>query len=133
MSMKHARRLFFAVAMALSASAPASADGDAANGEAIYRKCRSCHLVGAGARHTVGPVLNGVIGRNVASASGYVYSQNMKELGSAGKAWTKELLDAYLANPKAIVPYGKMAFPGLPEKSDRDDVIAYLRRYADSK
>ena len=108
---------------------PATA-GNAENGEEVFRKCRACHLVGEGARDTVGPNLNGVIGRKAGSGETYkIYSAGMLELGAKGTVWDDANLDTYLTNPKVLVPQGKMAFAGLKDKSDRDDVIAYLRKF----
>jgi cytochrome c len=114
-----------AVAMGLSAAiAPAAADGDAANGEKVFRKCKACHTVEEG-KNRVGPSLFGVVDRSVASVKGYKYSEAMIAFG-AGKTWTPELLDTYLAKPKDLVPGTKMSFPGLMKDTDRADVIAYL-------
>jgi hypothetical protein len=35
-------------------------------------------------------------------------------------------LDTYLADPRVTVPGTKMIFPGIKDKTERDDVIAYL-------
>ena len=54
----------------------------------------------------------------------------MKELGTKGLVWDDASLDKYLTNPKDLVPNGKMAFPGLSDKEDRADVIAYLKTFS---
>jgi cytochrome c2 len=36
---------------------------DAENGEEVFKKCRTCHQVGDTAKNSVGPILNGIIGR----------------------------------------------------------------------
>jgi len=100
---------------------------DPSNGADVFKKCRACHLVGDSAKHSVGPALNSIVGRKAGSAEGYVYSDNLRELGQGGLTWTEEQLDRYLENPKAVVPKGKMAFPGLPDPQDRADLIAYLK------
>ena len=118
------------VVAAVCLSSAAQAQGNAENGEDVFKKCRACHLVGEGAKDTVGPQLNGVIGRKAGTSDTYkLYSDNMKELGGKGHVWDDANLDKYLENPKTVVPQGKMAFAGLKEKSDRDDVIAYLKKY----
>ena len=126
-----AQRFAGALALALLASTgTAHAQGNAENGEDVFKKCRACHLVGEGAKDTVGPNLNGVIGRKAATGETYkLYSDNIKELGAKGLVWDEATLDKYFENPKSVVPQGKMAFPGLKEKSDRDDVIGYLKKY----
>lgn len=120
-----------AVALAATLLATgARAQGNAESGEDVFKKCRACHLVGEGAKDTVGPQLNGVIGRKAGTSETYkTYSDNMKELGAKGTVWDDANLDNYLTNPKTLVPQGKMAFPGLKDKADRDDVIAYLKKF----
>jgi cytochrome c len=111
--------------------AVATAQGNVENGADVFRKCRACHLVGEGAKDTVGPQLNNMMGRKAGTSETYkTYSDNMKELGTKDLVWSDANLDKYLENPKAVVPQGKMAFPGLKEKSDRDDVIAYLKTFS---
>lgn len=110
--------------------APTVHAGDAASGADVFKKCRACHLVGDNARHAVGPALNGIVGSKAGSAEGYPYSDNLRELGQSGMLWTEEQLGRYLENPKAVVPKGKMAFPGLADPQDRADLIAYLKTLA---
>jgi len=102
----------------------ALADGDAAKGEKIFAKCKACHTVEAG-KNKVGPSLAGLFGRKAGTAEGYNYSDAMK---NSGIVWGDETLHKYLEKPKDVVPGTKMAFPGLKEAQDRDDVIAYLKQ-----
>jgi cytochrome c len=119
-----------AIAVAVLVSTGAHAQGNVENGEDVFRKCRSCHLVGEGAKDTVGPALNGVIGRKAGAGETYkLYSDNIKELADKGLVWDDSNLDKYLENPKSVIPQGKMSFVGLKDKTDRDDVIAYLKKY----
>src|SRR5215470_434279 len=101
----------------------ALADGDAANGEKIFAKCKACHTVEAG-KNKVGPSLAGVVGRKAGMAEGFNYSDAMK---NSGLTWDEATLNTYLTSPKKLVPGTKMAFPGLPNEQDRLDVIAYLK------
>ena len=103
-------------------SGGARADGDAAHGQQVYNKCRACHSDVAG-RTLVGPSLFGIVGRTAGTEPGYAYSPGLAGLGFA---WTDEKLDAWLVNPRAIVPGTKMTFLGLPNAQDRADLIAYL-------
>jgi cytochrome c len=54
----------------------------------------------------------------------------MRELGEQVLVWTEDNLRAYLANPKAVVPRGSMAFPGLRNPAQVEDVIAFLKSRA---
>lgn len=121
----------FALALGVAAVSGAASAQDAANGETVFKKCRACHLVGPDAKHSVGPQLNNLIGRKAGSIADYSsYSDQMKELGTKGLVWDDATLDKYLTNPKDLVPNGKMAFPGLSDKEDRADVIAYLKTFS---
>lgn len=103
---------------------------NAENGADVFKKCRACHLVGDTAKHAVGPALNNVLGRKAGTAEGYAFSDNMREIGQSGLVWSENELSRYLENPKAIVPRGKMAFPGIADAQDRADVIAYLKTFS---
>ena len=98
------------------------AAGDAGAGEAVFRKCTSCHKLDGS--DSVGPHLNGIVGRNHAASAGYAYSEAMA--ARAADPWTPEALYTFLVNPKQDMPGTKMAFAGLPKSEERADVIAYL-------
>jgi cytochrome c2 len=110
-------------------SATAMAEGDAANGEIVFKKCKICHQIGEGAKNQVGPMLNGVVGRKAGTAEGFTYSPAMKEAGDKGTVWTEDNLAKYVENPKDFVPKNKMAFVGLKTDQERADVIAYLQKF----
>jgi cytochrome c2 len=118
-----------AVAVICSLSTAAMAEGDAANGENVFKKCKICHQVGESAKNQVGPALNGVIGRKAGIGDGFSYSPAMKAAGEKGTVWNDETLGKYLENPKDFVPQNKMAFVGLKAEKDRADVIAYLAKF----
>ena len=75
-------------------------------------------------KNKVGPSLHGVVGRHFAAVSDYTYSDALKK---ADKTWDDQTLDAYLANPRALVPGTKMIFLGLKSAEDRQNVIAFLQ------
>jgi cytochrome c len=112
------------------ASSAQAAEGDAAAGENVFKKCKICHQVGDGAKNQVGPQLNGIVGRKAGTVEGFSYSPAMKEAGEKGMVWTDENLHKYVENPKDFVPKNKMAFVGLKQEKDRDDVIAYLKKFS---
>lgn len=124
------RLVLLAGAALLAASASAQAEGDAAAGEKVFRKCMACHAVGEGAKNKVGPNLNGVVDAGWGHVDDFKYSKPLLEGKEAGKVWDKATLDAYLTNPKDIIPKGKMAFAGLKKEDERADVIAYLAQFA---
>ena len=99
-------------------------NADIYDGQAKFAACRSCHTVARGADAAYGPNLWGVFGRRSGSAPGYAYSKGLTRLGVI---WTPQTLDAWIANPRAIVPETKMAFAGIEDPGDRIDVVAYLK------
>lgn len=97
--------------------------GDATAGKRVFVKCMACHTAAEG-KHSTGPSLYGVIGREAASVEGFPrYSKAMRQ---SDVVWTEDALFAYLANPAAFIPGNGMIFLGLPSAQDRADVIAYL-------
>jgi cytochrome c len=98
-------------------------DADLANGARQFRRCQSCHTLNDGGRHTVGPNLHGVMGRDAARAERFSYSSSLIE---AGLVWDVATLDAWLENPREMVPGNRMSFVGLRDADDRRDVIAHV-------
>jgi cytochrome c len=99
---------------------------DAQRGEELFGRCAVCHTVEQG-QHRMGPSLAGVVGRPAASAEGFSYSPAMQAHGEAGAVVDPDALDAFLADPRGVVPRTRMAFPGLKDDADRADVIEYLK------
>lgn len=112
----------------LLALTAAHADGDAVAGKKVFNKCTACHDVTTG-KDRVGPTLVGVMGRTAGTLESFLskYSAPMKEAGANGMVWDDENLAAYLRDPKAVIPKGKMVFPGLKSDQEIADVIAYLK------
>lgn len=126
--MRHARPALLALLAALIAG-PALADGDAEKGKKVYNKCKACHDIGEGAKNKVGPGLNGIVGKGIAMAEGFSYSDAFMAKKAEGFTWTEENLAAYLEKPKDFIPGNKMSFPGLKKEDEREDVIAYLKTF----
>ena len=109
--------------VALLATGPAYAAGDASRGEALYRDCRNCHAFD---RNEAGPLHRGVVGRTAGTVAGYDYSPALK---GAKIVWTEANLDKWLADPEALVPGTKMFF-AVDSAADRADIIAFLKERA---
>ena len=118
-----------AVAILALSMGAAQAEGDAAAGKKVFAKCKSCHMIGENAKKRVGPPLNGIVGRAFGAVEGFKYSSSLKDMAENGRVWDKETLDAYLEKPKAVIPRGRMAFPGLRKEDQREDIIAYLKQF----
>lgn len=103
---------------------------DADNGQDLYRQCRACHQIGAGAKNLVGPQLNGIVGRKAGAIEGFSYSAANKDAGTKGLVWSEETLLKYLAEPLVFMPGTKMAYAGLKDEGDRKDLVAYLKKAA---
>jgi len=96
---------------------PSLAGDEEAGRETYVESCRSCH---SGA---IAPALKGISERGVATVPGYSYSAGLKAM--AGKSWTAEELDAYLADPRAYAAGSKMVMK-LEDAQKRADMVAYL-------
>ncbi len=123
-----------AVSVLLTAPSAFAADGDAANGEKLFKRCAACHKIGPDAKNGVGPALTGVVGRAAGSYEGYKYSKSVVAANEKGLIWTEEELDKYLTHPtKYLRTYlddkkarSKMSFR-LKKEEERADMIAYLK------
>ena len=93
--------------------------GDVERGAKVFKKCASCHEVGQGAKHRVGPHLNGIFDRKAAQFDDYNYSKGILRASSDGLVWDLEHLDAYVENPKVLVSGTRMSFRGLKDQKDR--------------
>jgi cytochrome c len=96
---------------------------DVEAGKIAFRKCALCHTVEPGKSNKIGPSLFGIVGRKSAGLDDYSYSAAMREFD---RVWDTASLDAYLADPRAMVPGTKMIYPGIKDESERRDIIAYL-------
>lgn len=90
--------------------------------------CSSCHSFDQGGPNGTGPNLWEVVGRPVASVSGYAYSAALK---AHGGEWDYETLDPYLENSQGYVPGTQMA-QKIRKDEKRADIIAYLGTLAAS-
>lgn len=104
---------------------------DVAAGEKIFSSCQSCHEVGEGAEHGIGPHLNGLFGRTAASYDDFRYSRSFQRAGAGGLVWRADTLDTFLENPRSMASGTRMSFRGLKSAEDRVNVIAYLRTFSD--
>jgi cytochrome c len=97
---------------------------DLENGRRVFARCRSCHTITEGGPNMTGPNLYGVFGRQAGGHPDYNYSVAVKQ---AGFAWDAERLDHWLENPRTFLKGTKMSFAGIPDATDRRDVIAFLK------
>ena len=132
------KRMIIPALSLLAMSTAAFAEGDAADGEKDFKKCRSCHTIASETEviykgGKTGPNLYGVIGQ-VAGSTDFKYSDAMIAAGEAGLVWTEEELAKFIADPTGYLreatgdsgARSKMTF----KLKDGDDVAAYLASVA---
>ncbi|HUD90823.1 cytochrome C [Sphingobium sp.] len=103
------------------------ADADA--GARKFGICAGCHKASKGAPDFGGPNLYGIVGRQMGrNSSRFGYSAALVE--KAGR-WDAATLDAWIANPRQVVPGTNMQFMGVGDPLDRADIIAFLQRQSD--
>jgi len=121
--------------MVAFAGTSAMAEGDAAKGEKVFKKCKSCHTIEEGGKHKVGPNLFGIVGKSGGSAEGYKYSKGYLA-AAPNLTWDEAALDEYLQDPSKYLSAkagkkvkSKMTFKlkGKKKADDRANVIAYLK------
>jgi cytochrome c2 len=83
--------------------------------------CSTCHSVEGEVR--VGPPLNGIVGRRVASAPGFGYSSALRQRGGV---WTADAVGAFIINPKGALPGTAMPETGI-DVLQMSDIVAYLQ------
>jgi cytochrome c len=120
-----------AALVAAAACVHAAPPGDAAAlaaGERAYQKCYSCHALEGPDPTTQGPSLRDIVGRRVAVEPGFAYSPAMLAYARRQPRWTPEALDAFIADPQAVVPDNEMGFFGIADTQERRVLIEYLAR-----
>ena len=96
--------LFRLIVAAALLSSPAFA-GDAAKGEADFKKCKSCHAITATDGTEIvkggktGPNLFGVIGRQIGSVADFKDGDAIVAAGADGSVWDEASLAAYVVDP----------------------------------
>lgn len=102
----------------------ASAEGDPEKGKRAYRACVACHSLKPG-RHMTGPSLANSWGRTAGKVEGF--TRYSKALKSSAIRWNAKTLDAWLKDPRALIPGNRMTFRGIANRRTREDLVAYLR------
>jgi len=124
-------RRFVLIALLTLAGAGEVRAQDAAAGEKVFGVCKTCRQIGETAKNSVGPVLNGVIGRKAGSVPGYSYSAANKD---SGITWAEATFREYIKDPKAKIPGTKMIYAGLKDEQKTNDLVAFLKQFdADGK
>ncbi len=103
----------------------APAEGDDAGLLAFNGTCGTCHTIRDG-DNRLGPTLHKIIGRKSAAIEKFSnYSPSMKQ---ANIVWDEKTLDAFIANPEAVVPgHGMQPYAGTSDAGVRTKIIGFLK------
>ncbi len=89
-----------------------------------FGQCSRCHSVGVDGKNKNGPRLHRIVGTPAAKVLGFKYSQALIE---AAPRWDEKTLDAWIADPKLLIPGNKMRYGGEKDASKRAEIIAWLK------
>jgi cytochrome c len=127
-------KTFLTAAAVLALTAPAFAEGDAAQGEKDWRKCKACHsivdpdgeVLQKGGK--TGPNLYGIVGRQAGTVEDFgKYTDEIVALGEGGLVWDAEELAKYVVNAKDYIGARTSMTP--QKLNEPLDVIAFLAQY----
>ena len=94
------------------------------DGATLFKQqCATCHTTNTSDPARQGPSLFKIVGRPAGKADGFHYSAGFAK---ADFVWDDTRLDAYLANPQAMVAGSNMAYRQ-PRAETRAAIIAYLK------
>lgn len=96
-------------------------------GKKTFKKCKSCHQVGEGAKNKAGPILTGILGAPAGAVEGFKYSKALKAAAEGGLVWDEANLAAFLTKPKKFLKGTKMSFAGLKKEKDILAITEYLK------
>jgi cytochrome c len=104
-----------------------SAGSALAQTDAAFKKwCSPCHDAGAEAKIKLGPPLNGIDGRKAGTFDGFNYSDAMK---GSGITWNEGVFKEFIGGPMQKVPGTRMAFAGVRDPKEVEDLWAYLKQF----
>ncbi len=99
------------------------ADADTVRGASVGQRCLVCHSIDTEGHHSIGPNLRSIVGRKIAGAPNFDYSERMLRLEGT---WTIDALYRFLIAPKAFDQGSHSAFRSLTSPMDRAALIAWM-------
>ena len=113
------------MAAATAAHAQDAQTASAKRGKVLFAPCARCHSFDP-KKNDLAPNLRGVVGRKAAAVKGFEYSGAMRR---SFIVWDEASLNAYLAQPRVLIPRTTMRGAGVDVESpeDRRDLIAYMK------
>lgn len=94
----------------------------ASRGKVLAEDCTACHSI-TNRENLIGPSLVGLYGRDVASVSGFEYSEALEALDFE---WDSDHIAEFLLDPTGVYPGTMMAYSGLTEQNAAD-ISEYFR------
>ena len=112
------------LALAMLVSPALAQNGSPTRGQRDFRACAPCHSLDPD-RNMTGPSLANLWGRKAGSLPSFErYSNALK---SSGIIWDDRSLDAWLTDPRRMVPGNDMPFEGIKDAGARADLLAFLK------
>jgi cytochrome c len=111
------------VAQTAGAQMPLPAAKPADGATLFKQQCATCHTTNPSEPVRQGPSMFRIVGRQAGKVDGFHYSAGFAK---ADFVWDDARLDAWLANPQAIIPGAIMAYRQ-PKAETRAAIIAYLK------
>lgn len=97
---------------------------DPIRGQDVFKACVSCHTTTRRGQRLNGPNLFDLFGNRSGLRDDFPYSDAMK---AADFEWNAAKLDAFIADPQAVIPGTRMPDPGVDDPQARRDLVAYLK------
>ena len=95
----------------------------APDGVALFKQqCATCHTTNASDPPRQGPTLFNIVGREAGTAEGFRYSAGF---ANAKFKWDEQKLDAWLADPQAMIPGAVMPYRQVKSEL-RAAIVNYL-------
>lgn len=93
-------------------------------GAEVFKACIACHTLSEDDGNRAGPSLHGVMGRKIASASGYAFSPALRKLDIV---WSRETVaKLFEVGPAAYTPGTKMPEQTINNPADREALVDFL-------
>jgi cytochrome c2 len=92
-------------------------------GRLIASGCRGCHSIEREGPDAIGPNLWGVVGRPVASRSGFTYSESLQAVDGR---WTEERLISFIRDPSSVAPGTSMELGTSYSPDEIADLVTFL-------
>lgn len=124
--MKGAYALAIAAFLTFAVGAyPAFSEGNSSRGQRLFGACSACHSLQPDQNMT-GPSLAGLWNRKAGTLASF--SRYSSALKSSDVLWNDTTLDAWIENPQQLVPGNSMPFPGIKDRGQRTDLLAFLKQ-----